>query len=261
MMTSDSGLMLRTKEAVTEEQACSIGITMTDFINVAELGAFKFDIPAKVEPVYALTSTQQQEGSDEMGDEIKKKETKALLLTALAEGPRSAVRVAANYHMTTAGQPPFGGHFAPLVAYHHDSDSFLLMDPWPKTEPLWVTWDTLWPALQKVDPESGMSRGLLFVTFGPEPEAERETCDYTSATGAMLGVGRDDSTSDNDKPTGDGSASSSSGSVQPDDQEREEDTHNIDTTYFASLPKFAKAFRRPKPISSSEALSLLLCTH
>mgnify|MGYP006101199851 CR=1 FL=1 len=71
-----------------------------------------------------------------------------------------------NYHMTTAGQAPFGGHFSPLAAYHSRSRRFLVLDVWPETEPSWLDADALVAAMRAVDSESGLPRGWLYVSRG-----------------------------------------------------------------------------------------------
>ena len=74
-------------------------------------------------------------------------------------------RVLLNYHMTTAGQPPFGGHFSPLAAYHAPSRRFLVLDVWPDTEPCWVDADRLCAAMRAVDNESGLPRGWVHIRW------------------------------------------------------------------------------------------------
>ena len=81
------------------------------------------------------------------------------LRSALQAAPRAAVL--ANYHMGVAGQRPFGGHFSPVVAYHEPSNSFLVLDCWPKTEPCWHTAEMLWAAMAATDGESQRSRGWV----------------------------------------------------------------------------------------------------
>lgn len=73
------------------------------------------------------------------------------------------IRCIANYHMSTAGQLPFGGHFSTLASYHSPSDSFLILDCWPATEPFWVDAAVLWAATQHHDTDSGRSRGFILV--------------------------------------------------------------------------------------------------
>ena len=89
----------------------------------------------------------------------------APLLAAL-RGPGLVVL---NYHMSTAGQTPFGGHFSPLGAYHARSRRFLVLDVWPDTEPAWLDGEALLAAMRHVDDESGQSRGWLHVERGAQP--------------------------------------------------------------------------------------------
>ena len=75
-------------------------------------------------------------------------------------GPRALILIL-NYHMGTAGQRPFGGHFSPAAAYHEGSGRFLVLDVWPKTGPCWLSGARLWAGLASTDPDSGLSRGWL----------------------------------------------------------------------------------------------------
>jgi hypothetical protein len=69
-----------------------------------------------------------------------------------------------NYHMGTAGQRPFGGHFSPLAAYHQGSGRWLVLDVWPETQPCWLSGDLLWAAIASTDSESSLSRGWVSVS-------------------------------------------------------------------------------------------------
>jgi len=73
-------------------------------------------------------------------------------------------RCIVNYHMATAGQVPFGGHFSTVAAYHRDSDRFLILDCWPATEPLWVQAAVLWAATEHGDADAGRPRGFIFAS-------------------------------------------------------------------------------------------------
>ena len=66
-----------------------------------------------------------------------------------------------NYHMTTMGQPPFGGHFSPVAAVNAPTRRFLVLDTWPDTEPFWCEAESLVRAAATTDGESGRSRGWL----------------------------------------------------------------------------------------------------
>ena len=57
-------------------------------------------------------------------------------LVAAARGPGI---VLLNYHMTSAGQPPFGGHVSPIGAYHAPSRRLLVLDVWPRLNPSGAT--------------------------------------------------------------------------------------------------------------------------
>ena len=70
-----------------------------------------------------------------------------------------------NYHMSTLGQTPFGGHVSPVAAYHAPTDSFLIMDTWPQTEPVWAPAGQVWDAILHVDKNSKRSRGLVIIGF------------------------------------------------------------------------------------------------
>lgn len=90
-------------------------------------------------------------------------ETLLAPLLAALRAPDS--RVLLNYHMTTAGQPPFGGHFSPLAAYHAPSRRFLVLDVWPDTEPCWLDARRLCAAMRAVDNESGKPRGWVHIRW------------------------------------------------------------------------------------------------
>eukprot|EP00656_Telonema_subtile_P009814 TRINITY_DN14642_c0_g1_i2.p1 TRINITY_DN14642_c0_g1~~TRINITY_DN14642_c0_g1_i2.p1 ORF type:complete len:236 (+),score=52.06 TRINITY_DN14642_c0_g1_i2:124-831(+) len=80
------------------------------------------------------------------------------VLEALADPGR---RVLLNYHMSTLGQEPFGGHVSPVVAYHQGTESLLIMDTWPQTEPVWAARCSVWAAVCHVDGVSKRSRGVV----------------------------------------------------------------------------------------------------
>jgi Phytochelatin synthase len=85
----------------------------------------------------------------------------AELRRALCGALESSAAVVANYHMTTLGQPPYGGHFACVGAVHEASDSVLLLDPWPETSDCWAPVATLFAAMDTVDQASDERRGIL----------------------------------------------------------------------------------------------------
>lgn len=102
--------------------------------------------------------------SEEMGGDGVD-ELRAVICRALSRGGE---RVLLNYHMSTLGQTPFGGHVSPVAAYHRPSDSFLIMDTWPQTEPVWAPARRIWEATTHVDKSSNRSRGLVVTGFRRE---------------------------------------------------------------------------------------------
>ena len=81
-------------------------------------------------------------------------------LVAAARGPGI---VLLNYHMTSAGQPPFGGHVSPIGAYHAPSHRLLVLDVWPETEPFWCDAAKVHASAFSVDGESQRARGWVVV--------------------------------------------------------------------------------------------------
>ena len=77
------------------------------------------------------------------------------------------VGIILNYHMTTLGQSPYGGHLSPLAAYHAPTDTVLLLDCWHATEPVWTSITTIWTAMAApvapLDTEPHKQRGLVVV--------------------------------------------------------------------------------------------------
>jgi glutathione-S-conjugate glycine hydrolase len=86
---------------------------------------------------------------------------RARLITAIGQ-PDS--RVIVNFNRASLGQEG-EGHFSPLVAYDPTSDSFLILDVARyKYPPAWVAFKDLDISMRTVDPDSGLSRGVLIVT-------------------------------------------------------------------------------------------------
>ena len=131
---------------ITRSTVLTEGLTLEEFVKVAVIVSPK------------CINSIRLNADDDTSSKASWKQT---LVRTLQDQSKS--RLACNYHMTTAGQSPFGGHFSPLVAYHEvqydlcyiiiaimlptypqDTDSFLILDVWPDTEPLWIEWETLW---------------------------------------------------------------------------------------------------------------------
>lgn len=77
--------------------------------------------------------------------------------------------VVLNYHMTTAGQPPFGGHFSPVDSYDASTMRVRVLDVWKQTPEtcVWIPIDRLFAAVQHKDAASGLCRGFLVIPGGP----------------------------------------------------------------------------------------------
>jgi hypothetical protein len=91
---------------------------------------------------------------------------RARLIAALGQ-PDS--RVIVNFNRASLGQEG-GGHFSPLVAYDAASDSFLILDVARyKYPPAWVAFQDLDTSMRTLDPDSGLSRGVLIVTRSAAP--------------------------------------------------------------------------------------------
>ena len=101
------------------------------------------------------TATRLLSGPDEL----------RTIICQVLSNPSSKEGLILNYHMTTLGQVPFGGHLSPIAAYHQRTDTVLIMDVWhTKTEPVWATIDTIWNAISiSRDGESQKPRGLLLI--------------------------------------------------------------------------------------------------
>ncbi|MCA3359647.1 MAG: phytochelatin synthase family protein [Roseomonas sp.] len=88
------------------------------------------------------------------------------LLMALRE-PNT--RILVNYSRIPLDQEG-DGHISPLAAYDEASDSVLVLDVVRyKYSPVWIPIDSLFAAMQRVDPDAGRSRGLLFLKLRGQP--------------------------------------------------------------------------------------------
>lgn len=136
------------KEAVLHE-----GMTMDTFAALARSRVTSATTMDGAQTVTILRSSQSTAAQDAAKD---------MLLTSL-HTPHA--RVVVNYDMSTAGQTPWGGHFSPIAAYHSGTDSFLVMDVWIHTQPLWIQWRDLFAATCAVDSSSGLPRGFVFLNL------------------------------------------------------------------------------------------------
>jgi hypothetical protein len=88
------------------------------------------------------------------------------LLLALRE-PNT--RVLVNYSRIPLGQEG-DGHISPVAGYDEASDSLLVLDVARyKYPPVWIAMSSLVAAMQRVDPDAGRPRGLLFLKRKEQP--------------------------------------------------------------------------------------------
>lgn len=73
-------------------------------------------------------------------------------------------RLLVNYLRSAIGQEG-GGHISPLAAYHAPSDRVLILDVARYRYPsVWVPLEALWRSIRTIDPDSGLSRGLVIAS-------------------------------------------------------------------------------------------------
>ena len=71
--------------------------------------------------------------------------------------------VVINYLRPSLGQKG-GGHISPVVAYHEQSDRFLILDVARyRYSPVWVKAESLWKAINTLDSTSDKTRGFILV--------------------------------------------------------------------------------------------------
>lgn len=84
--------------------------------------------------------------------------------TAASNLARDGDYVLVDFLRSELGQDT-GAHWSPLAAYHAGSDRFLVLDVARfRYPPYWAKADDLFRALDTQDPDSGVSRGWLFVS-------------------------------------------------------------------------------------------------
>lgn len=147
------------------------GVPTPDLINAQGLTLEQLELAAAVLPSVA-TATRFHCGAmdaaavggdgkllatpDAMRDEI-------IAALSANEQPDGSVSKAVilNYDMDTLGQHGWSGHLSPIGGYHALTDSFLIADTWPETEPVWAPCEAVWRAACGVDGISARPRGLL----------------------------------------------------------------------------------------------------
>ena len=66
--------------------------------------------------------------------------------------------------MSELGKTPWAGHVSPIAAYHEPSDSFLVLDVWFHSQPVWATTTRLHFAMSASDDSvSHKKRGVVLV--------------------------------------------------------------------------------------------------
>ena len=108
------------------------------------------------------------------GDHLSVDDTRAMLRRALASVPpltdddaavADETYVLYNYQMSELGETPWAGHVSPIAAYHEPSDSFLVLDCWFHTMPVWATTARLHYAMSaSMDSISQKKRGVVLVS-------------------------------------------------------------------------------------------------
>lgn len=84
------------------------------------------------------------------------------LITSSLKDPKA--RLIINFNRKSLGQAG-AGHLSPLAAYDAATDSVLILDVAKfKYPPFWVTVTDLLNAMNTIDPDSGLSRGVIRVT-------------------------------------------------------------------------------------------------
>ena len=100
------------------------------------------------------------------GDQLSLPQLRGLLRQSLAD---PSDRLLVNYHRSALGQQG-GGHISPLAAYDGRGDRVLLLDVARYRYPsVWVPIPALWQAIRMVDPDSGLSRGLVRLRWNGTP--------------------------------------------------------------------------------------------
>lgn len=98
------------------------------------------------------------------GDQLSLPQFRGLLRRSLSDPDD---RLLVNYHRPSLGQQG-GGHISPLAAYDPTGDRVLILDVARYRYPaVWVSTEALWRSIRTVDPDSGVSRGLVRISRGP----------------------------------------------------------------------------------------------
>jgi len=141
LLTQDSVFTSENQAVKTYTKVETVGLTLN------ELARFAANFGVSVEVIHAA--------------DVSAEAMRTKLRAALAA---PGVRVIVNYSRIPLDQAG-DGHISPVAAYDADSDSFLVLDVARyKYPPAWVSFDQLLAAMQRVDSDSGESRGALILT-------------------------------------------------------------------------------------------------
>jgi hypothetical protein len=104
-----------------------------------------------------------------LGSEVTIEDFRADVKSACSAQDESSKRVMiVSYHRPKLNQSG-SGHFSPIAGYNETEDMVLIMDVARfKYPPHWAPLTSLFAALQPIDPDSGTSRGYLFVGGGQD---------------------------------------------------------------------------------------------
>ena len=94
------------------------------------------------------------------GEKVSLEQFRKLIVQNLQQ-PENFVVI--NYLRPSLGQKG-GGHISPIVAYHEQSDRFLILDVARyRYSPVWVKAESLWNAINTTDSVSDKTRGFILV--------------------------------------------------------------------------------------------------
>jgi len=94
-------------------------------------------------------------------DQVSIEKFREILIKNLLNGEDYLI---VNYQREVLGQGRVG-HISPLAAYHHDTESVLVMDTAAhKYPPTWVPLKVLYAAMQTIDAATGKTRGYVEVS-------------------------------------------------------------------------------------------------
>jgi hypothetical protein len=113
-----------------------------------------------LEELGKLFQSYQLEAQAVHGEEVDLAQFRQLIVQNLQQADNFVV---VNYLRTSLGQEG-GGHISPIVAYHEESDRFLILDVARyRYASVWVKAESLWKAINTVDSVSDKTRGFILI--------------------------------------------------------------------------------------------------